>query len=90
LVEENVKVGVAHVAEDPVIKAVGSATFLADSQSWEAFRKAQPAVQAQSKRADPAEKPPVAIWIHGFVYDVATGEMIDLKISNGPPGSKLE
>ncbi|RDB28747.1 Carbonic anhydrase 2 [Hypsizygus marmoreus] len=30
-----------------------------------------------------------AVWIHGFVYDLDTGLLRDLHISQGPPGSEL-
>ncbi|KAJ2920895.1 hypothetical protein H1R20_g2157, partial [Candolleomyces eurysporus] len=28
------------------------------------------------------------VWIHGWVYDIATGKLKDLNVSRGPPGAK--
>jgi carbonic anhydrase len=30
------------------------------------------------------------VWIHGWVYDIATGKLKDLGVSQGPPGDKQE
>ncbi|TFK38036.1 carbonic anhydrase [Crucibulum laeve] len=70
LVEENVKASVARIATDSVI--TNHFALLAAGNAT-AARRAEGGAAAN-------------VFIHGWVYDIETGEVKDLGISVGPPG----
>jgi len=78
LVEENVKDSVFNIVVSPVME-----------QHWTAYAAQEQTQNDTSssahRRADSGAtlKP---VYVHGFVYDTTTGEVIDLGISFGPDG----
>ena len=36
-----------------------------------------------------AKEAPYDVYVHGFVFDSATGGVVDLKVSFGPPGKPI-
>ncbi|KXN86497.1 Carbonic anhydrase [Leucoagaricus sp. SymC.cos] len=74
LVEENVKAGVKRIATDSVI--VNHYATLGTNATL------------TTKRAE-SNDPPGDIFIHGWVYDIANGEIHDLGVSVGPPGKPV-
>jgi carbonic anhydrase len=36
-----------------------------------------------------AKNTPIDVYVHGFVHDESTGEVVDLKVSFGPPGKPI-
>lgn len=84
LVEENVKRNVQAIASDPIM--TGHWQRFLDHEASNKNGTAAPA-----KRSSHGEgEPPKAVFVHGWVYDLANGEIKDLKISQGPPGKKIE
>jgi len=82
LVEENVKDSVFNIAVSPVMQ-----------EHWDAFT-AQNGTQNNTspsvrRRAD-APAPLKPVYVHGFVYDLYTGDVIDLQVSVGPQGPVTE
>ncbi|KAF9788200.1 carbonic anhydrase [Thelephora terrestris] len=73
LVEENVKNTVWGISQDPIIY-----------DHWQAFLAEQN--NGTLKRASESSPPLKPVYIHGFVYDISSGEIYDLNVSQGPPG----
>jgi carbonic anhydrase len=71
VIEENIKVSVKNVANDPIIV-----------ENWKKYAD----YQAASKNNTATGTAPKPLFIHGWVYDIATGGLTDLKVSQGPPG----
>jgi len=76
--------------DDPAFRALveenvkASVRRLAESSAMKAHNEL---LKSKGKRA--AKKGPVDVFVHGVVYDVATGEVKDLDISVGPEGAKV-
>ncbi|KAF8218928.1 hypothetical protein L208DRAFT_1345532, partial [Tricholoma matsutake] len=86
LVEENVKANVHRIAESNFItivcflaQAFMSNSDLPISAPWQRNRTLSSVINQKQTR-------PVEIFVHGWVYDIATGEVVDLGVSVGPPG----
>jgi carbonic anhydrase len=73
LVEENVKNTVSRIVQEPVI-----------NDHWQAFLAQEK--NGAEKRASESDVPLRPVFVHGLVYDISTGEVYDLNISQGPPG----
>ncbi|PVG02995.1 carbonic anhydrase, partial [Serendipita vermifera] len=89
LVEENVKLGVQRLAASSVYKnLVGEVETRLNADGTprsEARRKREtPAQEEAATEEEGATLKPV--FIHGWVHDLETGEVIDLNVSVGPPG----
>jgi len=78
LVEENVKDSVFNIIISPVMR-----------QHWAAYVAQE---QADNNTSSPAHRrantgaPLKPVYVHGFVYDISTGDVIDLRTSFGPHG----
>jgi carbonic anhydrase len=77
LVEENVKDSVFNIVISPVMQ-----------QHWTAYT-AQNSSSAH-RRAGDASAALKPVYIHGFVYDISTGEVTDLGVSFGPHGATTQ
>jgi len=78
LVEENVKDSVFNIVISPVME-----------QHWTAYiaqEQAQNNTSSSARRRAQTDAPLKPVYVHGFVYDIATGDVIDLGISFGPHG----
>lgn len=74
LVEENVKRNVLNVAESDFIREVGFYRILLRKNS-----NASP--QYWTNSSNPS------LWVHGLVYDMEHGGIVDLNITMGAPGA---
>ncbi|KAF8155566.1 carbonic anhydrase [Crassisporium funariophilum] len=82
LVEENVKSSVRRIAADSVL-ANHYALLAAAGENPTANSTATPIRRSGEGGA------PTDVFIHGWVYDIETGEVKDLGISVGPPGKAI-
>ncbi|KAJ7497021.1 carbonic anhydrase [Mycena latifolia] len=79
LVEENVKASVARIQKDSILAKVN--TLLSPG----AFAKS-----AVSTKPTPTGSPTeIDVFVHGFVYDMETGDVLNLGVTFGPPGKTL-
>jgi len=78
LVEENVKNSVTNVVNSPQM-----------AQHWGDYA-AQNNGSSTAYRRDNGSVPLNPVYVHGFVYDIATGEISDLGVSTGPNGPTSE
>jgi len=76
LIEENVKVNVDRIAKSQIITEYYA--LLSGSQK-----------SGVEKRSDHPTKPASDIFIHGWVYDIQNGNVVDLGVSIGPPGKQV-
>jgi carbonic anhydrase len=79
LVEENVKDSVFNIIVSPVME-----------QHWMAYiaqEQAQNSTTSSTRRRANSGATLKPVYVHGFVYDIETGDVIDLGISFGPNGS---
>ncbi|PPQ96224.1 hypothetical protein CVT26_005596 [Gymnopilus dilepis] len=81
LVEENVKANVIRIFESAIIQNHYNA--LKPSLSTHSVSTIRPVFIPQ--KADPPQVPH-PVFIHGLVYDLATGRIFNLNVSRGPPG----
>ncbi|CAG8723038.1 10337_t:CDS:2, partial [Acaulospora colombiana] len=94
LVEENVKLGVQRLATSSVYKnLVGDVETRLNTDGTpksEARRRKRSAQAAetpgQEETATEEEATLKPVFIHGWVHDLETGEVLDLNVSVGPPG----
>ncbi|KAF9642771.1 carbonic anhydrase, partial [Thelephora ganbajun] len=78
LVEENVKDSVFNIIISPVMQ-----------QHWNAYlvqEQARNGTSSSAHRRADSGAPLKPVYVHGFVYDISTGDVIDLGISYGPHG----
>jgi len=75
LVEENVKDSVFNIIVSPPMQ-----------QHWSAYLAQNGTTSSTRRRAD-SGAPLKPVYVHGFVYDISTGYVTDLKISYGPYGT---
>ncbi|EAU80883.2 carbonic anhydrase [Coprinopsis cinerea okayama7 len=75
LVEENVKSTVRRIADSTIVR---NKTGSPDTSN--------PYIHAIKPRPKPR---PHVLFIHGWVYDIETGKIVDLDVSIGPPGKKI-
>lgn len=82
LVEENVKLQVQKVVDSPVIKN----RFAEIVQRLNPDGTPKPSEQDShhQRRGETGSIRP--LFVHGWVHDLETGEVIDLNVSRGPPG----
>jgi len=78
LVEENVKDTVSNIVNSPAMQ-----------QHWTAYTAHTPQIEtsySHQRRAGPSKDDLKPVYVHGFVYDISTGDVIDLGVSSGPQG----
>jgi carbonic anhydrase len=78
LVEENVKDSLFNIVISPVMR-----------QHWAAYiaqEQAQTGTPPSARRRADTGAPLKPVYVHGFVYDISTGDVIDLGTSFGPHG----
>jgi carbonic anhydrase len=79
LVEENVKDSIVNIIFSPMMQ-----------QHWNAFiaqDQTQNNTTPSSRRRDNSDAPLKPVYVHGLVYDINTGNVIDLQTSFGPYGA---
>ncbi|KAJ6558461.1 carbonic anhydrase [Mycena vulgaris] len=83
LVEENVKASVARIREDSILAKVKTSFF---HLIFLIFRKQTGSAINPAPTGDPTE---IDVFVHGFVYDMDTGDVYNLGVTFGPPGKTL-
>jgi len=68
---------VTRIAEGPIL-----------TDHWKAFLEQKNG--GHEARADEPDTPLKPVYVHGFVYDISTGQIYDLSISQGPPGYQAD
>ncbi|KAF9792730.1 carbonic anhydrase [Thelephora terrestris] len=79
LVEENVKDSVFNILISPMMQ-----------QHWNAYiaqEQGQNGTTSSTRRSSDSSAPLKPVYVHGFVYDISTGYVTDLKTSFGPYGA---
>ncbi|KAG2010445.1 carbonic anhydrase [Coprinopsis cinerea AmutBmut pab1-1] len=98
LVEENVKSTVRRIADSTIVrnhyarlnKSTSNSNLDSDldvtSEKTGSPDTSNPYIHAIKPRPKPR---PHVLFIHGWVYDIETGKIVDLDVSIGPPGKKI-
>lgn len=80
LIEENVKINVNRVATSKIITEHYALLLASQKPNGNS---------TVEKRSDHPTKPAAEVFIHGWVYDIENGEVVDLGVSVGPPGVEV-
>lgn len=91
LVEENVKVNVQRISKSDVITAVSlhfiCFFLLYSNATISALRGSYRSISSLRKLK--YRKMLADVFVHGWVYDMETGEVVDLGVSVAPPGREV-